>query len=48
MKIKEFIKEIIEEPSKLDLLEDEEYSKLIKYLYWHTFLKLPKCIQRVH
>jgi len=39
MKIKEFIKEIIEDPSKLDELADEEYSKLIKYLQKAYFNK---------
>ena len=39
MKIKEFIKEIIDEPSKLDELDDEEYSKLIKYLQKAYFNK---------
>ena len=39
MKIKEFIKEIIEDTSKLDELEEEEYSKLIKYLQKAYFNK---------
>ena len=39
MKIKEFIKEILDEPSKLDELEEEEYSKLIKYLQKTYFNK---------
>ena len=39
MKIKEFIKEIIDEPSKLDELDEEEYSKLIKYLQKSYFNK---------
>ena len=39
MKIKEFIKEIIDEPSKLDELAEEEYSKLIKYLQKAYFNK---------
>lgn len=39
MKIKEFIKEIIDEPSKLDELAEEEYSKLIKYLQKTYFNK---------
>ncbi len=39
MKIKEFIKEIIDEPSKLDELAEEEYSKLVKYLQKAYFNK---------
>jgi DNA ligase (NAD+) len=39
MKIKEFIKEIIENLSKLDELDEEEYSKLIKYLQKAYFNK---------